>query len=171
MDEGQRTFPCCASLHHEDRDHILRCPSAERNRWHRNLLTTLANACTTNHTYEPLKDLLLAAVRQWLYPEPESNDTIPQRENYALELQPLIDAQTRIGWRQLFNGRFCQHWADLQNTHLYHIRHHLPTKNNYGQKWQVAIITVLWEEWHNLWVMKTFMGKTKQRERLRRSAK
>ena len=118
------------------------------------MLTTLTNVCTTHHTYGPLQDLLLEAVRQWLYPGPVSHDTFPQGGNYALELRPLIHAQTRIGWRHLFNGRFCQQWADIQNTHLYNIRHHLTTKNNSGQKWQVVIISVLWEEWHNLWVMR-----------------
>ena len=153
MDKGKRTCPSCASLH-EDRDHILRCPSAERNKWRHKLLTTLTDVCTTHHTYRPLQDLLLEAVRQWLYPEPLLHNTLPQGGNYPMELRSLIDAQTRIGWRQLFNGRFCQQWADIQNTHLYNIRHHLTTKNNSGQKWQVAIITVLWEEWHSLWVMR-----------------
>jgi hypothetical protein len=73
---------------------------------------------------------------------------------YAAELHPLIRTQTRIGWRQMFNGRFCKQWGDIQSTHLYRIRHHLPNKYNTRQKWQVAIITTLWENWYVLWKMR-----------------
>lgn len=114
MDKGKRTCLVCASLH-EDRDHILRCPSADRNQWRHKLLTTLSDACTTNHTYELLKILLMEAVRQWLYPGQQTHNT-PHWEHYAPELRPLIEAQTRIGWRQLFNGRFSHQWAYIQHT-------------------------------------------------------
>jgi hypothetical protein len=152
MDKGKHTCPCCTSLQ-EDRDHILRCPSADRNKWRHQFLATLYDACVTNHTYVPLQALLLEAIRQWLYPGQDLNN-VPQTVHYAQELTPLINAHTRIGWRQLFNGRFCQHWADIQTTHLYNIRNQLPTKHNSGQKWQVTIITVLWEEWHKLWIQR-----------------
>jgi hypothetical protein len=95
----------------------------------------------------------LEAVRQWFYPGQEPHPA-PQGEHYALELHSLIEAQTRIGWRQLFNGRFCRHWADIQTVHLYNIRNQLPTKNNSGHKWQIAIITVIWEAWYDLWIMR-----------------
>ena len=143
MDSGHRTCPCCPSTS-EERDHILRCPAAERNQWRHKLLSDLSSACTTHHTYEPLKKLLLDAVRKWLYPGQDLYN-IPQCTEYANELHPLIRTQTRIGWRQLFNGRFCEHWGDIQNAHLYRIRQNLPTTNNSGQKWQVAINTLIWE--------------------------
>lgn len=152
MDKGKRTCPCCQSPT-EDRDHILRCPTAERNRWRHTLLTKLSDACTTHHTYEPLKILLLDAVRKWLYPGSATYD-YPQCDQYEIELHPLINTQTRLGWRQMFNGRFCNQWEDIQNTHLYQVRHHLPTKNNSGQRWQVAIITIIWEQWYDLWKMR-----------------
>jgi hypothetical protein len=151
MDQGKRTCPCCTSAH-EDRDHILRCPFAARNQWRHKLLTTLSEACITHHTYEPLKILLLEAVRQWPYPGREPHHA-PRGEHYALELHSLIDAQTRIGWRQLFNERLCRHWADIQRVDLYNIRNQLPTKPNSSHKWQIAIITVIGKR-HDLWVMR-----------------
>ncbi len=45
-------------------------------------------------------------------------------------------------------------WGELQNTHLYRNRQHLPTKHSSGQKWQVAIITVIWEQWYMLWKLR-----------------
>jgi hypothetical protein len=152
LDNGTRTCPCCPSPH-EDRDHILRCPAPDRNKWRQKFLTKLSDICTTQHTYEPLKKLLIDAFRQWLYPGQEESDE-PQCENYAAEMHVLIETQARIGWRQLFNGRFCKQWSEIQDVHLHHIRRHLPTKNNSGHKWQIAIITVIWEEWHDLWKMR-----------------
>ena len=152
IDKGHRTCPCCQSPK-EDRDHILRCPDPERQQWRQTLIKKISETCRKQHTYAPLQKLLLDAVTQWLYPGQEPHDE-PQCANYADELQPLIEAQTRIGWRQLFNGRFCKQWSEIQNVHLNHIRQHLPTKNNTGHKWQVAIITVIWEEWHDLWKMR-----------------
>ncbi len=133
LDKGKRTCPSCTSTN-EDRDHIMRCPSSDRNKWHHKLLTALSNACTTHHTYEPLKQLLLDSVRLWLYSGPEQN-RVPTCDQYAVELYSLITSQTYIGWRQLLNGRFSSEWGEGQNKHLYNIRQHLPTKNNSGQKW------------------------------------
>ena len=144
MDKGMRTCPCCACTH-EDHDHILRCPSSARDSWRAKLLDQLSSACGKHHTYAPLQALLLNAVRQWLYQDGNLPDAVPQCDDYAEELHSLIRVQTKIGWRQLFNGRFCLHWSNLQSEHLYHIRHHLPVKHKTGQKWQVAIITVFWK--------------------------
>jgi hypothetical protein len=49
-------------------------------------------------------------------------------------------------------GRFCQHWeVILQKNYFYRNRRHLPTQKSSGQKWQVAMITVIWEQWYALW--------------------
>ena len=119
LDKGQRTCPCCPSTN-EDRDHIMRCPSSDRNKWRHKLLTTLSNACPTHHTYEPLKQLLLDSVRLWLYSGQEQ-DRVPNCDQYAVELHSLIISQTCIGWRQLFNGRLSSEWGEVQNKHSYNI--------------------------------------------------
>ncbi|KAI2494428.1 hypothetical protein MHU86_20111 [Fragilaria crotonensis] len=152
MDKGKRTCPCCLSLH-EDRDHILRCPTVARTSWRHKFLTKLAETCDNHYTYGPLRDLLLEAFRQWLDPDNPPLVQLPL-DRYPVALHPLLATQNSIGWRQLFNGRFSQQWADLQNNHLFRNRHHLPTKNPTGHKWQVAIITVIWEQWYALWKMR-----------------
>ena len=152
MDMGHRTCPCCHSLQ-EDRDHILQCPSDTRNKWRHTFLDKVLEACATNGTYAPLQQLLLGALRQWLNPSQQSIDHLPFAP-YHVELHPLIRAQKCIGWRQLFNGRFCQQWEDIQNNFLYQHRQHLPTKQSSGKKWQVAMITVIWEQWYVLWKLR-----------------
>ena len=126
IDKGRRTCPCCQSPN-EDRDHILRCPSPEREKWRQEFIGKLAAACTKHHV-----------VRKWLYPGSDSHDE-PQQAHYTEEIHHLTRTQTSIGWRQLFYGRFCQAWSDVQQQHMYNIRHHLPKHN-----------TVFWEQWYDL---------------------
>jgi hypothetical protein len=153
MDNGKRTCPCCACSQ-EDRDHIIRCPSPARKAWREVIVEQLSTTCAKHHTFGPLQALLMNAIQLWLYPDDNPHDIIPQCADYAEELHPLIRAQTKIGWRHFFNGRFCVHWSTLQSEHLYQIRHHLPVKNKTGHSWQVAIITVLWEQWYILWKLR-----------------
>ncbi len=153
LDSGNRTCPCCASLH-EDRDHIVRCPAVNRNSWRHKFLTKLSDACIIHHTYGPLQNLLLEAICQWLYSGTDTPEDNPHSAQYSEELGPLIRAQTRIGWRQLFNGRFCKQWGDVQNAHLYRSRHQVSTQTHSGQKWQVAIITLIWEQWYEVWKLR-----------------
>ena len=58
-------------------------------------------------------------------------------------------AQAEIGWRHVFNGRFCNDWAILQG------RHHGEAPNHrifsMGNRWTTKIIRVIWEEWYGLW--------------------
>ena len=59
----------------------------------------------------------------------------------------LIAAQTQLGWRQIFSGRFSLIWAELQQDHLSRVT----DDQNAGLEWTVKIITFIWEEWHELW--------------------
>ena len=116
-------------------------------------MKALSTTCDTNHTCGPLKALSIDAVRMRLYPD-EYLHAAPQREQYAVQLHCLIRTQTKIGWCQLFNGRFCNQWGDIQGEHLYQIRQQLPNKHNTGQSWQVAVISLLWDQWYDVWVLR-----------------
>jgi hypothetical protein len=37
---------------------------------------------------------------------------------------------------------------------LYQIRQQLPNKHNTGQTWQVAVISLLWDQWYDVWVLR-----------------
>ncbi len=90
MDKGTRTCPCCVCTH-EDRDHILRCPSPARESWRAKLMEKLSSVCGKHYTYAPLQTLLLNAVRQWLYQDDNLPDDGPQCEDYAEELHAFSD--------------------------------------------------------------------------------
>ena len=150
LDKGNRPCPCCDDLM-EDRDHILRCPAPARNRWRHAFLQSVAAYCVTQHTYPPLQALLMDALRQWLYSSPTNPTYEPDRAHYPQHFHILIVAQSRIGWRQVFNGRFSTEWSDHQDAHYYRMRATIPLKNKSGLTWQVGLINLIWDKWHELW--------------------
>ena len=149
MDNGKRICPCCAEIQ-EDRDHILRCPTPGRDQWRQAFLTTIADYCTQQYTFPPMQILLLDTLRQWLY-SADVDKFEPTMTNHPHYLNVLIATQTRIGWRQLFNGRFSDHWSALQDDYYFRERQTIPTKKKSGLIWQTGLITLLWEQWYIVW--------------------
>jgi hypothetical protein len=128
LDKGKRPCPCCVEPR-EDQDHILRCPAATRNRWRHEFLKSVADYCVHQHTYPPMKALLMDALRKWLY----SHITTvyePIWNQYPTHLHTLKAAQNWIGWQQVFNRRFCKRWSELQDEYYYRERATIPTKKN-----------------------------------------
>ena len=106
LDKGKRTCPQCDESR-EDRDHILRCPAVSRNKWRHAFLTAVTNYCVMHFTFPPMQTLLMDVLCQWLYTD-SAAEYEPNRTQYPQRLHALIAAQNRIGWRQLFKGRFSQ---------------------------------------------------------------
>ena len=152
MDKGSRTCPCCDEIN-ENRDHILRCPAVSRNQWRHALLEEVSTFCSSECTFPPLQSLLLDVLRQWLYCD---TTTIyePTVDNYPQHLHKLINLQTRIGWSQMFNGRFCTEWSEIQDAYYYRERATLPVKKKSGLTWQTGLINKIWDKWYDLWKMR-----------------
>ena len=100
-----------------------------------------------------MKALLMDALRKWLYSD---ITTIyePIWNQYPTHLHTLIAAQNRIGWRQVFNGRFCKRWSELQDEYYYRERATIPTKKKSGLTWQKGLINMIWDKWYELWKMR-----------------
>jgi hypothetical protein len=152
MDKGKRCCPRCAHPH-EDRDHIIQCPHRTRNKWRHGLLTNILEICINQHTYEPLLHLLQDALRGWMYHNNPDQEFILSYQPYPHELHLLIRQQNKIGWRQLFQGRFSQEWSRIQSDYYYRTLENRSSKNHKmtGNGWQVKIITTLWTHWRTLW--------------------
>ena len=149
LDKGSRTCPCCDEPT-EDRDHILRCPAPARNQWRHALLQEVTDYCVSQCTFPPMQILLLDSLRQWLYSDPKVVYE-PNLAQYPHHLHKLITMQSRIGWRHLFNGRFCQEWSEIQGDYYFRERTTLPTKKQTGFSWQTGLINTIWDKWHILW--------------------
>jgi hypothetical protein len=154
QDKGKRLCPCC-SHPKETRDHVLRCPALSRNRWRHSFLTSLGQFCDAQHTAPSLKHLLLDTCRSWLY---HNTDEVynPNPMHHPASLRSLILQQTEIGWRQLFNGRFCVQWSRIQDAYLYRTQAARPGSSAKltGDRWQTKLILFFWEQWRVVWKLR-----------------
>lgn len=132
--------PCCP-YPEETFQHILRCPTrqAARTTLLSQLQATLSKLCTR----PILKQILLDGITQWL----EHSTLDPN--NCPYPFQQLVRQQNKIGWIQLFRGRFSREWARHQQEHLTDTKQ--LTKKRTGHLWTVNIITKLWTEWYTIW--------------------
>jgi hypothetical protein len=93
-----------------------------------------------------LQDLLLIAIEAWFNDEDADFSPIPPIYS------TLILQQTRIGWRQLFNGRISTEWARLQDEYL--PDQGLHTKKKTGLLWATQLLTSIWEGWNLVWTIR-----------------
>jgi hypothetical protein len=154
QDNGKRLCPCCRHPH-ETRDHILRCPAPARNRWRHSFLTSLDGFCSETNTAPGLKQLLLDIIREWLYCD-QAEDFQPDLAHQPPLLHVLIQQQTAIGWRQLFNGRFSEQWRVIQEGHLHRTLSDStsPTGKITGALWQTKLILFIWKQWRLVWKLR-----------------
>jgi hypothetical protein len=103
----------------------------------------LRKACDAFKTRESLPDLLIKGLDAWL-----SSSTL-EITDFPPSLHPLILSQTRIGWRQLFQGRFSLEWIKLQDTYLQELGIH--RADTTGTLWVTRIITVIWKQFLLMW--------------------
>ena len=145
FDGGKRTCPLC-TCRQEDRDHILRCPHPSRELWRNQFIDDIQQHCQDSKTYPHLQRLLLSALSQWL--EGEDHPHLDPGQ-YPSDIHQLIRQQNRIGWRHLWLGRFAKEWSKVQ------VRYHemqYPTQQNASERWQVNLISKIWDKWHKLWL-------------------
>ena len=112
----------------------------------------MAHQCTTLYTHPLLQEVLLAGLTGWLAwhsPDPYRVDAT----QFHRDTHRLIAHQNAIGWYQLFLGRFATEWSKLQDAFYSRTPAREKHKRRTGMKWQVMIISKLWEQWFNLWEM------------------
>ena len=132
---------------YEDRDHILRCEHSTRKAWRDKFITDLTARCESLKTRPILQDILIHGLKRWFRFETDLPVT-----GYPLITHDLINAQNAIGWRQIFNGRMCTEWADLQGKWLRQISN--DDKKLSGQLWTSAITGRTWTSWQTLWELR-----------------
>ena len=108
-DGGKQTCPLCQH-HQEDRDHILRCQHPSREEWRQTFLQALSEHCSRyTNTYPPIKQLIPLIMHRWL--RGEDNPQVGT-DQFPPDMSSIIRQQSRIGWRQLFQGHFAQAWSN-----------------------------------------------------------
>jgi hypothetical protein len=99
-----------------------------------------------------LRILLIQALQGWLVDE-EAPYTMAHT-SVAAGISRIVQEQNSIGWSQIFNGRFSGEWGRLQDE--YYARLDTNQRNKYmtGDRWQVTIISCIWDEWYKLWELR-----------------
>ena len=153
FDNGKRQCPLCSSQK-EDRDHILCCPHPTQQVWRDTFIQELTDHCTQKETDPNLQILLIHSIQGWFHtPQDYSVGT----DCYNSVLHRLIHQQNRIGWRQIFHGRFSREWVRIQDSHYRRTRsqEHLQGKHYTGEKWLMGLILFVWDKWYTLWKQRT----------------
>lgn len=139
----------------EDWCHILKCPHENRGRWRDQLIPKVEEKCASLKTRPVLKRLLRDALNGWF--NHTTTDTYALNPlMYPPDVHCLIGQQNEIGWQQLFLGRFSNEWSYLQdNFYAQQAAEEGQTKKKTkkltGQRWQVAMIGLLWDQWWVVW--------------------
>jgi hypothetical protein len=82
----------------EDHDHILQCTFAPRCLWRNDLFVHLRATHASNKCDPRLLDILIDGLHAWFQTQPMD------KSRYPRSYHKLIQEQTAIGWRHLFNG-------------------------------------------------------------------
>ena len=78
------------------------------------MLLAVTEKCAKLDTRPALQRVLLAGLKGWL--TSRNNSFILESRNFDIKMEKPISHQNQIRWNQLFLGRFCWQWSDLQDT-------------------------------------------------------
>jgi exonuclease III len=126
----------------EDRIHVLICP--HRRLWRSVLHSEIVKYIQKNPTHPSLAQLLLFVVSDWL------PGSVIAADDYHTDLKSLIRWQFKIGWHQIFLGRFTQHWNFVHDTYLKHKN----MKTQPGSQWLPSIIAIIWQHVFETWKLR-----------------
>jgi hypothetical protein len=164
----------CSSCHGhlESHDHLYRCPS-RRHTMTAFLADTLAGFLQDNYTCPALAHILLDSLRREIQ---GSDQTFQHRHGVNDErCNALLQAQTNIGWPQLFQGRLAIQWSQIQEEFLIanNTEFKLDRRIWTGDIWARNLISLIWnnlqEQWHSRNADRH--GRTKEQNHAIRHAK
>ncbi|KAI2490364.1 hypothetical protein MHU86_24204 [Fragilaria crotonensis] len=152
-DPTRNKCPLCHTTE-EDWSHIIKCPHESRRAWRVQVIPTVEAKCKSLQTRPLLTRVLSDALTGWF--NHVNDDYTLNSQQYPTEVHQLIRQQNEIGWHQLFLGRFSNEWSDVQDIYYAQkdaeaVHNKKKKKKNTGQRWQVHIIGLLWDQWWALW--------------------
>ncbi|KAI2497031.1 hypothetical protein MHU86_793 [Fragilaria crotonensis] len=102
-----------------------------------------------------LHALLLKVIREWwAHPHAETAYQL-HLPNASPSIRRLVFQQNAIGWNHIvFLGRFSQESGSHQDEYYARPAHTIETKRYTGQRWQIAVIRSIWQQWFLLWALR-----------------
>lgn len=147
FDGGKRSCLLCGSTV-EDHSHIIRCEHPNRITWRQEFLTGIRDFCISSGTSPLVCGLLMDGLRLWFA---STTDIELRPEQYHPTLRGIITQQNRIGWKQLFLGRFGIAWSQHQTRHYMAHGEEDDGLDRSGLQWQSNLIQFVWDRWYVLW--------------------
>jgi len=130
----------------EDNTHVLICPHHTRSMWRSTTLHKLSQQDSTKSDPH-LMDILQEGIRRFY------QRTLPvPTSTYPNKYHDLIQSQNKIGWEQLYQGRWSTWWAKLQSD--YHKRKANQLETSSGPQWVLETGRLLIDQWLNLWKLR-----------------
>ncbi|KAI2494417.1 hypothetical protein MHU86_20100 [Fragilaria crotonensis] len=149
FDGGHRKCVLCGSLNEDYYIHILRCEHNQRLEWRNKFLLKLRDFCIQSNTSPMLCAIMLDGLRRWFSASTEL--TIPPETYPSSAVRRVIAQQNnRIGWTQIFMGRFSKEWSTHQRPYLATLRGD-GDLDSVISTWKANLIQLIWEQWYHLW--------------------
>jgi hypothetical protein len=131
--------------------------------WRHRLYSALPSTCEHYLTHPYLVDILLNGINAWFHYVPFVKTKYPSIFHH------LMDKQTSLGWRQIFQGRMSLEWSRLQDQHLLQIKSN--SNSLTGTLWTTNIITTVWKAFFTMWTARNTAihgadSKSRQKSRI-----
>ena len=150
---------CPACNHpHESNNHVILCPSQSRARWRAQMIQKIRE-----HKKHPSDPYLIDILQDGLIRFHRTLDTI-ETTRYPERYSKLIDSQNKIGWDQLYKGRWSTEWVRAHERFMQSQVHSGACKS--ASSWVLSIGRLLLDQWLELWKLRNEErhGKDKSQE-------
>ena len=127
----------------EERDHLVQCSFAPHEKWRTELLSHLRATHDNPLTNPYLVDILIDGLHSWLHHSHIDTARYPRRYHQ------LINEQSAIVWRQIFNGHLSTQWRIRQDRYLRRGKFYTQTRT--GANWTLRTLTTVWTAFFQLW--------------------
>ena len=127
----------------EDREHLMKCNI--RHDWKVELMKTLF-AYEREWLDPTLHTILYKTLEAWM-----EDSELDFDADYEACYKRLIDQQEKVGWNQLWFGRFVEDWRFIQDEYL-QLHPHMKDKKRSGQIWVTGATEISWEHVHSCWL-------------------
>jgi hypothetical protein len=133
----------------ETNDHLIICPAYSRKQWRLNTTTQLFTKIGKSWPTDPVLEAILEEGLLRVH----NNLAQPvQCESYEPNYHQLIRSQTKIGWIQLYRGKWSQAWSAMHTAYAKQARWQPSLQD--GKAWVQKCGHHLLERWKILWSLR-----------------
>ena len=138
--------PAC-SAPHENNLHVLLCEHPSRKEWRNETMHKI-------NTYEPTESdpYLLDILRDGLTRFHRQLDPLNLHQ-YPNRYSHLIENQNKLGWDQLYRGRWTKEWSSLQSEYC-ETNNEQTSGTPQVTRWSVGLGRLLIDQWIKLWQLR-----------------